>query len=69
MAVDLPSAALAACVGCGCVGGACYAPTESLPGPLADVKAAIVQVVGGFGFGSGNYSHGGQTWNQQRGWN
>ena len=70
MAVDLPTAALAAaCVGCGC-GGACYvAPENSIPGPLENVRMAVVQVIDGWRYGSTDYSFGGQTWNDQRGWN
>lgn len=53
--MDGPTMALAACVGCGCAGGACLAPDDALPGPIAEVKAAVINVAGSFGFGSGSW--------------
>ncbi len=56
--MDAPTVALAACLGCGCAGGACLqAPEGSLPAPIETVRAAIVDVIDGNG-GDRGYDNG-----------
>lgn len=55
--MDAPTMALAACVGCGCAGGACYMADEQ--SPVYPVKMAISDVYYGFfgdGYGAGRYN-------------